>query len=82
MSSSPPDHPGNNRWQTFEEWHKIKTCSFVQVAKSDSETMKEAFERFGLKEDEEGNGWGDASEAQDAGWGAPKGANSNPAGGW
>ncbi|KAI8371096.1 hypothetical protein BD560DRAFT_396070 [Blakeslea trispora] len=77
--SSPPEHPGPNKWQTFEEWCKTKPPSSFQVAKSDSETMKEAFERFGLEE-EEGGGWGDASEAQDAGWGGPKDANS--AGGW
>ncbi|KAI7903887.1 uncharacterized protein BX663DRAFT_505568 [Cokeromyces recurvatus] len=65
-----PTHPAQPQWQTFREWNTMKTPQSFEVVKTEHETQEELFERFGLTE-ENGEGWGDASEAQDAGWGVP-----------
>ncbi|KAI8066229.1 uncharacterized protein B0P05DRAFT_475825 [Gilbertella persicaria] len=70
MSSPPPHHPGNNKWQTFDEWNTMKQPSSIQVVKSEKETLQDSFKRFNLEQDQDG--WGDASSAQDAGWGLPQ----------
>ncbi|CAO3610334.1 unnamed protein product [Mucor hiemalis] len=76
--STPPEHPGNPKWQSYNDWIKEKTPTLVDYKATVEETREEQFERFGLT-DEGGNGWGDASEAQDAGWGAPTGGGGcNP----
>lgn len=74
-----PEHPGQPQWQTFSEWNKMKAPQSIEVVMSKEESQKEAFERFGLS-DEQGGGWGDASDAQDAGWGLSN--SSGGGGGW
>ncbi|KAG0743726.1 hypothetical protein G6F57_009826 [Rhizopus arrhizus] len=76
-----PEHPGNPTWQTFSEWKKLKTPKDIRLIKSEKETLQEQFERFNLV-DEGGAGWGDASEAQDAGWGLGNQDNAEAEGGW
>ncbi|KAI9268690.1 hypothetical protein BY458DRAFT_511170 [Sporodiniella umbellata] len=72
-----PEHPGNPKWQTFTDWKKEREPSNIKVIKSEQETMQEQFKRFNLVQD--ASGWGDASEAQDAGWGLN---NQSPNNGW
>ncbi|KAI7893603.1 uncharacterized protein EV154DRAFT_416559 [Mucor mucedo] len=69
---NPPEHPGNPKWQVFNDWVKIKPSQSIDYKKNQEETIEESFERFGL-EQEDGD-WGDASEAQDAGWGTSTGS--------
>jgi hypothetical protein len=71
-----PEHPGKPKWQSFTEWNKMKAPQSVQIVKSEQETQEETFEKFGLI-DEGGQGWGDATNAEDAGWGLPQNG-----GGW
>ncbi|KAG2213080.1 hypothetical protein INT47_011229 [Mucor saturninus] len=68
---NPPEHPGNPKWQVFNDWVKIKPSQSVDYKKNQEETIEESFERFGLEQDGD---WGDASEAQDAGWGTSTGS--------
>jgi hypothetical protein len=68
--NSSPEHPGEPKWQTYSEWVKTKTPQSIDYKRSAEESREEQFERFKLV-DEGGAGWGDASDAQDAGWGAP-----------
>ncbi|KAG2209399.1 hypothetical protein INT46_009531 [Mucor plumbeus] len=63
-----PEHPGQPKWQTFKEWNTMRKPTSIKVIKSAQETREEQFAKFGLQ-DEDGNGWGDASESKDAGWG-------------
>lgn len=70
-AKSVPKHPGNPKWQSYIEWIKLKPPQSIDYKKNKDETLEETFERFGLKQ-EEGD-WGDASEAQDAGWGTSGG---------
>lgn len=78
-ASSCPTHPGEPKWQTFKEWVELKTPQSIDYKRSKEETREEQFERFKLT-DEDGAGWGDASDAQDAGWGASN--NTGGGGGW
>ncbi|KAI9482883.1 MAG: hypothetical protein EXX96DRAFT_615883 [Benjaminiella poitrasii] len=76
MDSASPNHPSDPQWQTFREWNTMREPQSFEVIKSAVETQEELFERFGLQQ-ENGEGWGDASEAQDAGWGLPNDINRN-----
>lgn len=80
-ATASPEHPGNPIWETFAEWKKLKPPKNIRLVKSEQETLKEQFERFNLV-DEGGAGWGDASEAQDAGWGLPNQSTDNTSSGW
>jgi hypothetical protein len=71
-----PEHPGDPKWQSFKEWNTMRTPQSIQVVKSAKETQEEAFERFGLTDE----GWGDATNPQDAGWGLPQ--QDQDGGGW
>jgi hypothetical protein len=73
-----PEHPGQPQWSNYSEWCKMKSFQSIDLVLSQEETRKEQFERFNL-DDEQGDGWGDASEAQDAGWGLP---NTTGGSGW
>ncbi|KAL9543279.1 hypothetical protein PS6_009370 [Mucor atramentarius] len=64
-----PDHPGQPKWQNFKEWNTMKKPSSFQVVRTAQESH------------EDGNGWGDASDAQDAGWGSSNAADGQ-GGGW
>ncbi|KAK4512189.1 uncharacterized protein ATC70_013432 [Mucor velutinosus] len=76
----PPEHPGQPKWQNFKEWNTLKKPSSFQVIKTAQETHEELLARFGLQEGN-GSGWGDASDAQDAGWGSPNTIDGQ-GGGW
>lgn len=80
-ATASPEHPGNPIWETFAEWKKLKPPKNIRLVKSEQEILKEQFERFNLV-DEGGAGWGDASEAQDAGWGLPNQSTDNTSSGW
>ncbi|CEP16837.1 hypothetical protein [Parasitella parasitica] len=75
----PPQHPGEPKWQSFKEWNTMKTPTSIQVVKSAQETREEQLARFGLT-DEGGQGWGDASELDNGGWGNSTGGSGG--GGW
>lgn len=75
-----PEHPGQPKWQNFKEWNTMKKPSSFQVVRTAQESREELLAKFGLQ-DEDGNGWGDASDAQDAGWGSSNAADGQ-GGGW
>lgn len=70
-----PEHPGNPKWSTLEEWQKMKQPQTVFLER-EKETDEDLMKRFGLKP-EEGSGWGDSNDDDDGGWGQP-----NQGGGW
>ncbi|ORX61893.1 hypothetical protein DM01DRAFT_1331368 [Hesseltinella vesiculosa] len=70
MSKS-PEHPGNPKWKTHDEWLKAvepRQMSMVTAATSNKELM----ERFGLQ---------DESQQGDAAWGNVE-LDSNNQNGW
>jgi hypothetical protein len=78
--SSPPEHPGEPKWTSFQEWNKSKVPHAIVLEKSASETHADLLKRFGLSDEStENDGWGLAEGAQDQGWGAPPGQDT---GGW
>lgn len=76
-----PEHPGQPKWQSFKEWNTMRQPSSFQVIKTAQESREELLAKFGLQDDN-GSGWGDASDAQDAGWGISTNTTDGQGGGW
>ncbi|KAI8878363.1 hypothetical protein K501DRAFT_287909 [Backusella circina FSU 941] len=67
--SSIPQHPGEPKWESFQEWNKTKEPTAIELPKSENETRADLLRRFGLNDE----------SAENDGWGAPPGQDT---GGW